>query len=150
VMVHAVPSAAWRFWTIASAFPAAPIRAIQMLFMDQAPDGRTGLRVRLYWAAKWLASPFALRRHGEWGNALTELVSFSGRAWRQYFTANGYKIAHEEHVPLFYTGYALFGRRLSLATRHRMASALGCACHVFVVSPADGAPYARPAVHADQ
>lgn len=136
VMVHAVPSAAWRFWTILSAFPAAPIRSAQMLFADQTPDGRTGLSARLYWAAKWLASPFALRRHGEWGNAITELHSFSRRAWRAYFKDNGYTIIHEGPVPLFYTGYSLFGRFLSLGSRHRLARLLGSACHVFVVNMA--------------
>lgn len=140
-MIHVVPSASWRFWTSLTAFPDAPLLVVRTILDPRIGAEKLGIASKFYtklWrAARRFASPFVFRRHGEWGNALTELRTFGRSAWRAYFVSQGYQILASGAVPLFYTGASLLGHRLTLEKRHVLSRKLGSACHVFVVKPLD-------------
>lgn len=143
-MVHIVPSASWRFWTSLTAFPDAPFLALRTLRDPRLRIGQMGKAsrslVRLHRASLRFLSPLAFRRHGEWGNAFTELRSFGRKAWCQYFFRQGYDILKAESVPLFYTGALLLDSRLTLGQRQSLSRWLGASCHLFVVSPQNANP----------
>jgi len=117
--IHLVPTHYWRFWSIVSAFPAAAQRAYA-LRPELLPRAGLSRAAMASVAAAWLAlarslvSPFVPRRHGEHGNALTELWSFHPAWWRRNFANNGYRIVHEAPGQLFYTGSMVVGLRWSI------------------------------------
>jgi|SRR5580658_309289 SAM-dependent methyltransferase len=135
--VHLVPSTAWRFWTNATHFPWLASRALKWRkpASEQEPDLSHSIerntRVQL------LVKALGLAPHGEDGSAVSELYRFSRKRWRGVFEAKDLKVIYEGDNSLFYTGHVLLPD-LPIATRRRLASALGAACHVFVVTRRGG------------
>lgn len=124
-MVHVMPTAAWRFWTLVAGFADLPAG------LRHAIGSRNGL-VAL---ARSVAGRIVPIRHGESGNAFTELLTFRIAAWRRRFERAGWRVIEARPMGLFYTGWMVFGPRLSFETRQGLASRLGSACAVFVVEP---------------
>ncbi|MFQ3622870.1 MAG: methyltransferase domain-containing protein, partial [Acetobacteraceae bacterium] len=123
--VHVMPTAAWRFWTTVSGFadiPAAWVGALR--------DGRGLPRLAYVTAVRTLPL-----RHGETGNAITELWTFRIAAWRKHFAAAGWQLRRAEPMGLFYTGWMLLGPRLTLDQRVALARLFGSATAVYVVEP---------------
>lgn len=140
--VHVVPTHIWRIWSIFTALPV----ALQRLYAMRAEllphalshDETKRIIAALARAARIMGSAVVQRRHGERGNIFSELRLFHPSWWRRNFATNGYRIRRQMPVGIFYTGGMLFGPKLSLERRERIASLLGSACELFVVEP-DGA-----------
>ena len=134
--LHVLPTASWRLWTSLSAFPAA-LQHVGALGRELGPHGAPTAaelrRLARVWrrAARHLGAPLVQRRHGERGSALSELWLFRPRWWRRNFRDNGFEVASERPMGLFYTGHMVFGARWPLERRARLARALGSACHLF-------------------
>lgn len=126
--IHVVPAAKWQFWTIVSGYPL----ALRSLVRSR----RLGA---LKSAAKQAVRALFPARHGERGNAYLELWYFSRRWWRRNFTENGFAIAEDRPLGLFYTGNAIFGARWPLDLRERLARRLGSVTHVYVLKLHDAA-----------
>lgn len=120
--IHALPTHGWRLWTTLSAFPT----ALQYVVDLSSKTPRAWLQM-----ARRLAAPFVQRRHGERGNAVSELWLFRPHTWRRAFRADGFEIVWDQPLGLFYTGNMTLGRHLPFAARRTMAKVLGSACHVF-------------------
>lgn len=123
--IHVLPTPAWRFWSMLTAYPAALLRVAAAL------RGDCGWSEALRYCGAAALQP----AHGERGHALTELWTFSPVWWRRHFARNGFTIIHDEPMGLFYTGAALFGPGLSFDHRVRLAGFLGSACHLFELKP---------------
>jgi SAM-dependent methyltransferase len=117
VAVHLLPSAGWRFWTNVAFYARLP---------KEVWDSHDTMRGRLYNLRRGLMPP----RHGERGNSLTELYTFSLRAWLKLFEAAGWTVERTGVNRLFYTGYDIFDSALPLRARRLMSYALGSACNV--------------------
>lgn len=137
--IHLMPSGAWRFWTNLGHYTEL-IQRLALLAPRLLPrcasraamsDVKSVLRLMLTTARHYAVVP----RHGEAGNALTEIWTFSAPRWRNHFVGQEFEI--EEAVPsgLFYTGHMVLGRRLSLNARQKMARILGSACVIYKVRP---------------
>lgn len=138
--VHAMPSASWRAWTSISGFvDLVPffIRQLTWLFTGKRPVSFE--TTRRPWPIAFIRGvgarilPLA---HGETGNALTELWSFSRFAWRRRFRAQKFEILEVRPMELFYTGQMVLGPLWPIAGRHRAARWLGSACILYRVRPA--------------
>lgn len=137
--VHVLPSTAWRFWTSVSAFPEMA-RSVGRMLPQLKPQGLTRnelQRLAGVWtqAAREFLRPFVPVRHGETGNALTELWTFSRTHWVRQFKRNGFDLEIVRPMGLFYTGYMYFGSAWDLETRQRLAKRLGSACNIYVMEP---------------
>lgn len=135
--VHLMPTGAWRFWTNVAhymelfqrLFGLAP-RLIPKGFSKHAlSDAMSVLRLMAGTAKHYAVVP----RHGETGNALSEIVTFSSRHWRKHFYSQHFAINEATPVGLFYTGHMVLGNWLSLNARQRLAKWLGSACVIYVV-----------------
>lgn len=138
--IHVMPSHTWRTWTILAHYPGlakllrdqlrsdSPTVGISAPFdeADRSP-GRVERIIRL--AGKAVFAD----RHGERGNRLTELWYFRPTWWRDNFERAGWIVEKAIPVPLFYTGYGLLGRKLSLRHREWLANFAGSASTCFVV-----------------
>lgn len=137
--VHAMPTGAWRFWTNLSGY-ADLLPSLLKGIPELRPRGiGPGEARRLAEATIRLARTIGGRilpqRHGETGNAVTELWTFGRRHWIEHFRAHGFEVMAVEPMGLFYTGHMVLGRRWSLAGRRRAARWLGCACVLYKVRP---------------
>lgn len=137
--VHIMPTGAWRFWTnlahytelfqclvglVPRLFPKGVSR--QALF-----DSASVLRLMAGTAKHYAIVP----RHGETGNAISEITTFSSRHWRQQFLDHLFTIDEATPAGLFYTGHMVLGSHLSLNTRQKLAKWLGSACVIYVIRP---------------
>jgi SAM-dependent methyltransferase len=140
--IHLMPTGAWRFWSNVSHY----VDLGQRLFSLALRLVPSGLSRRafsdtvnvLFVMARTVRHLAVVRRHGETGNAWTEIATFSKRHWLGHFRSQGFSV--EEAVPtgLFYTGYMVLGKRLPLAARQKLARYLGSACVIYIVRPVAG------------
>jgi len=137
--VHVMPTAVWRFWEgvahyveslqrcaalVVSLFP-------RRLRLGELQRSMGVLRELIQLCRRSAVAP----RHGETGNALTELWTFSRRHWVKHFRRHNFEIVLAEGMGLFYTGRMIFGKRWPLRSRARAASVLGSACILYKVKP---------------
>ena len=138
--VHLMPTGAWRFWTNVAHYTellqrlcALAPRLLPKGFSKNALlDAMSVLGLMASTAKHYAIVP----RHGESGNALSEIIIFSARHWRQHFRSQLFTIDEATAVGLFYTGHMVLGTRLSLRSRQKMSKWLGSACVIYVVRPA--------------
>ena len=163
--LHAMPTGTWSFWTIVSHYlstgqrliqgrratpPASPVHAganpgqgaggpwlrTRIHGVKQAARSAmcrmVGLGIRIFQGVRALWPP----RHGETGNAFTEIATFSRFWWLRHFRRHGYEILSVEPMGLFYTGYMLRGAKLPLPVRERCARWLGSSCILYKLRPA--------------
>ena len=72
--------------------------------------------------------------HGEHAtNALTEILCFRKSWWRNLFERTGWQVETVMPCPIFYTGRALMGKRISIPARHRIRRFLGGSSSLFVL-----------------
>jgi SAM-dependent methyltransferase len=133
--VHVVPTSAWRFWTIIASY-VEMVERIILEFGQCLPrsNHRHGLRLAIHNARGLLRHYAVVPRHGETGNALTELVSFSATRWHRHFRAHRLAVAVRRPMHLFYTGHLILGKRMPLSIRSVLARFAGSACMMWVVN----------------
>lgn len=141
IVVHLVPSATWRIHTLLAHYPwlvrAFLEAARSKLGRGDSKDARivasaAARRTLPQLASRVLFAP----RHGEKGNAFTEIWYFSRYRWNRLFNDTGWQIVSYRSSGLFYTGALLLNERLPVETRTRMSSSLGSACHLYVLRSA--------------
>lgn len=123
--VHVLPSASWRVWTNVTHYA--------HLFRHVA-GLRATPRAKFWYFRHGLVPP----RHGERGNALTEIRNFSRGAWLKFFEATGWVLVKSYPNRLFYTGYSILDSRLPLRARRWMSYAMGSACNVICLRKPGG------------
>ena len=138
--LHVLPTHTWRLWsTLASYLEAISFftSSLPRLFPQATPRAAERQRLREAWyrTARHTVGLCLPRRHGERGNVISELWLFHPRWWRRNFRDNGFAVVSDEPMGLFYTGEVLFGLRLGLAKRERLARVLGSSCHLFRLVP---------------
>lgn len=127
ICIHVIPTHSWRFWTSLTTVPA----LLEAVWLSVQNPTRKAFRQLVHQGYVMLRQP----RHGERGNALTELWTFNPKWWRHHFLQNEFEILAERNVGLFYTGESALGPHLSLSKRRWLAGFLGSACYVFKLSP---------------
>jgi SAM-dependent methyltransferase len=137
--IHVLPTHAWRFWTLLSGIPDALVCIVTSApdLVPRALPSKTELqRLAAAWqrCIRYVGGRLIPRRHGERGNAVSELWLFRPGWWRDCFRQDGFAVVRDEPMGLFYTGNMLAGPHLSIAQRRRMAGVFGSACHLFKLS----------------
>jgi len=117
--IHVLPTHGWRFWTSIAALPA----AFQAAFSKRDEPG-------FYRALRHAASA-ALRRHGERGNALSEMWYFHPRWWRHHFRNQGFDLLDDRPIGLFYTAQMVFGTSIPLEKRRKLSKMIGSSTQLY-------------------
>lgn len=135
--VHVMPTGAWRWWTNMASYVEACQRLapiVPRLFPRSLRRGQLGnVRHALREFTGTLRAYAVPPRHGEAGNALTEIYTFSRRWWLRELTRSGFTIDLAEPMGLFYTGHMVLGPRLPLPQRQRLSAVLGSACVLYKI-----------------
>ncbi len=140
--IHIMPNTNWRFWTNLTLYPDTMKRiyrktrkklanllvstATQSSHINQIPLKDKTTKKAL-WELLWPC------RHGEIGNAVTELYYFSRSRWTKLFKRYGWKVEQVLPNQLFYTGHLIFPY-LDLKRRAQLSSILGSVSYVYVMS----------------
>jgi ubiquinone/menaquinone biosynthesis C-methylase UbiE len=144
VAVHLVPSAAWRFWTIAGHYPWVAKAAAESLFAAHTPaTAAVATAVGRHSIAGLAARIVVPPRHGEVGNAFTELWHFSRYRWTPLFEKTGWVVTQRTTNQLFYSGHSLLGPSMGLQARRAVSRVLGSTCHLYVLRPHTDGHHAR-------
>jgi 2-polyprenyl-6-hydroxyphenyl methylase/3-demethylubiquinone-9 3-methyltransferase len=149
VMVHVLPTPAWRAWSSLTYYVrlAGEIRTLlrdairERSIPDAGARVRAEKRPRSWW--RW-SSYLVPQRHGERGNWLSELHLFSRSRWVREFSEAGLVVRDSAASGIFYTGESVFGDRLALPARRRLARALGSASRVYVLGIGHGESASDP------
>lgn len=143
--IHVMPTHVWRLWQTLTSYPDAFVylwSVLPQLVPQRWPRrpelGRLG--EAWYRCARYMVGHFLPRRHGERGNVISELWLFHPNWWRRHFRDNGYEVAEDRPMNLFYTGNMLLGAHVSVARRRQLADALGSACHLYKIVTRDPQP----------
>lgn len=136
--IHVLPTHAWRFWSILSSFVSALVY-LGAALRRTLPNSRDQRSVRRAWyeAARACGAAVLQPRHGERSFGFAELWLFHPWWWRRNFETNGFVLLYDKPMGLFYTGSMVFGARLSLERRVRLAQILGSSCHLYVMRLAE-------------
>ena len=137
--VHAIPTPAWRFWTFVAGVPSAiQAAAVTVPNLISPPAGltRRGAAVR---NLKTIAGGLLPIGHGTSREGISELWTFSSRAWSKTFLRYGWEVVEERPTGLFHTGHLLAGNQFSFAARRKLAGWLGSAAQIYIVRPTAGA-----------
>ncbi|MCU1500260.1 MAG: Methylase involved in ubiquinone/menaquinone biosynthesis [Acidimicrobiales bacterium] len=139
VCVHLMPTGAWRLWTNVAHYTEL-LQRLAGLAPRLWPRGLSRHALRDVLSVVGLMAGttkhyLIVPRHGETGNALSEIATFSARHWRQHFNRQNFQIDEVSGVGLFYTGHMVLGKHLALHARQRLAGILGSACVIYVVRP---------------
>jgi len=137
--VHVMPTGAWRLWTNVAHYVEL-LQRLVLLVPRVIPSAASKQALRdavgaLRQMAATAKSYAIVPRHGEHGNALSELATFSAHRWRKHFWQQRFVVEKVVPMGLFYTGHMVLGSRLPLRARRVLARILGSACAVYVVRP---------------
>jgi SAM-dependent methyltransferase len=138
-MVHVLPTTSWRFWTTIFAFPNA-IKEVIYYYLDGTYQHQRGSLPKRWFQhltliGRILLSPFRFPRHGETGNAITELFSYRKKAWIDMFARHNLTVKKTADCGLSYTGNMFFGSIISDTNRKTLSRFFGSATRLYVVVP---------------
>jgi SAM-dependent methyltransferase len=126
-MLHVLPTTSWRFWTTVFAFPNALKLVFSYTFWESARH------CDLPFLERSILSPWRLARHGETGNAVTELFSYRKRAWTNLFASNGFVVTDVRSCDLCYSGNMFFGSALPFKLRRMLSKIFGSATRLYIL-----------------
>jgi SAM-dependent methyltransferase len=137
ICVHVMPTGVWRFWTSLAHY-VEMIQQIGRVLPTLVPTSLTRrayheVLVALKSVGNLIIRYAVVPRHGESGNAITEVVTFSSGCWQSHFRREKFRIKKLIPIGIFYTGHMLLGARLSMASREFLARWLGSACVIYVM-----------------
>jgi SAM-dependent methyltransferase len=113
-IVHVMPTATWRLWTIVSHYPWKTL----------------GQKLR----AAFIPAP-----HGANANCLVELYRFSRFRWLKLFREAGFPDVHCYPNRLFYAGHRVLGSFLPIGARQILSRVFGSACLIYVMENREAA-----------
>jgi len=136
VVVHILPSSAWRFWTSLTHYVHLAKLVGRRFFRQGAGSNGSYSQVassKRDWGVL-IKRVFLDGPHGAYPNEFYELYAFSRSRWLDVFAAQGFEITSCFRNGLFYTGYAIFPR-LSMSRRRDVSRFLGSATWIYVMYP---------------
>ena len=129
VVVHILPSSAWRFWTSLTHYVHVAKRVGIRLFRRDATENGSYSQVtssKRNWGVL-IKRVFLDGPHGAYPNEFYELYAFSRYRWLHVFATHGFEMTSCFRNGLFYTGYAIFPR-LSMSMRRDLSRQICSLC----------------------
>lgn len=137
--LHIMPTGAWRLWTNVAHY----VELLQRLVLASPRLVPKGFNRAAFSAVRYAAIDMAktakhyrvVPRHGEVGNAFSEIFTFSVRHWLRHFRSEGLTVERHAPLRLFYTGHMVFGNWIPVKWRVPLSRLLGSACHAYRIRP---------------
>jgi SAM-dependent methyltransferase len=133
--IHVMPTTAWRFWTFVSGVANSAVTATRIPGSVIKPPAAKTRWQALTQSLRTIAAGLLPLGHGTSPEGISELYTFSRRAWLDTFAKYGFEVVEDRPMGLFYTGHMLFGERLPFSKRERLSDSLGSATRIYIVKP---------------
>jgi len=133
--IHVMPTPAWRFWTFVSGLGNSAVTATRLPAHLIKPPAQQSRWRALTQGLRTIAAGLLPLGHGTSAEGISELYTFSRRAWLNIFDKYGFDVVEDRPMGLFYTGNMLFGRQLSFSRRAQLSRSLGSATRIYIVKP---------------
>lgn len=136
IAIILLPTGTWRFWTNLTHYIYLFQIGLIFLFQNSNLSNKNQILIE---KSKKLSIEQKIRKiifsscHGACGNSISEIYYFSGFRWRRLFRSAGWIIVTHLKNNLFYSGYGILDRRISLTLRHYLSFILGSSSHIFVL-----------------
>ena len=127
--LHILPTPTWRLWTTTSHHTKIIIKIFNIISnrifqreperIFENPDTKGYSTIML--ALRILIPP----RHGERGNAFSEIFFYRKKWWKKAFEKAGWEVVETFPLQLFYTGNSVLGNKLSITKRCLLSKILG-------------------------
>jgi ubiquinone/menaquinone biosynthesis C-methylase UbiE len=144
IAVHIVPSGSWRFWMNIAHYPSIIKKLMDLILHKRSFTAKLEGHNVLHDHAvthpnniskiRLITKAIFPTRHGETGNALSEIFWFSRYKWSTIFRESGWGIVGVVPNRLFYTGSMIFGSKVSIQVRKYISYILGSSCHIFILA----------------
>ena len=121
--IYILPTSSWRFWTTISAYIA---------FFTKKNKHKQNI---INNSSNSFLDKLFLKRHGIRGNRFNELFYYRKNYWEYLFLNlhQGYEIK-TKNIKIFYTGFNIFGDKISLSLRSKISNFLGCSSRLYILS----------------
>ena len=143
IAIHILPTGTWRWWSNIAHYLFVTRAALLHFGLCRINEAEPAIAVatararanNTFWslAKKVLFPP----RHGESGNALSEIWLFSSLRWRRLFAKKGWMMERMISMQLFYTGYAVLATKLTIRQRTSLSHLLGSSTVAYVLRTTD-------------
>ena len=133
--IHVMPTPAWRLWTLVSGVGNSVVAATRIPYDLITPPAERSRWRALKHNLRTIAAGLLPLGHGTSPEAISELYTFSRRAWLNTFHKHGFAVVEDHPIGLFYTGHMLFGPHLAFSKRDELSRSLGSATRIYIVKP---------------
>jgi SAM-dependent methyltransferase len=133
--IHVMPTPSWRLWTFVSGVANAAVAATHLPWALIRPAAQQSRWQELKEHVRIIAAGLLPLGHGTSVEGISELYTFSRRAWLKTFRKYGFEVIEDRPLGLFYTGHMLLRDRLPFSRRHALARTLGSATRIYIVKP---------------
>jgi len=131
--VHVMPTPAWRLWTFVSGVANSAVAATHLPWALIKPAAQQSRLQALKGHLRMIAAGLLPLGHGTSPEGISELYTFSRRAWLNKFQKYGFEVIEDRPMGLFYTGHMLLRDRLPFSRRDKLARTLGSATRIYIV-----------------
>lgn len=136
MVVHILPTPAWRFWTSLTHYVHLARRVGRRFFCDDVTTSGSysgASSPNRDWGTL-LKRIFLDGPHGAYPNEFYELYAFKRSRWLHVFATHGFEVTNCFRNGLFYTGYEIFPQ-LSMSKRRGLSRFLGSATWIYIMRP---------------
>lgn len=133
--IHVMPTPAWRLWTFVSGWANSAVAVAHVPKDLIKPSNAEQRGSALKRDLRTFAAGLLPIGHGTSPEGLSELYTFSRRAWLNLFDKYGFDVVEDRPIGLFYTGNMLLGRRIGFTARDKLSRWLGSATRIYIVKP---------------
>jgi SAM-dependent methyltransferase len=141
ICIHILPSHYWRLWSIVVQYLILPIIILRrfkkfLKIVDRENKQaeisvvRSNKKNRL---VREIGNFIFPGKHGEQGNRFTEYFYFKPQSWLSFFRKYNWEIIDYFPLKIIYSGHSIFGGKLPVTTRMKIAKFLGSACFCYVI-----------------
>jgi SAM-dependent methyltransferase len=140
-IVHVMPTATWRLWTIVSHYPWVLKTLVTLRGKASGTPNLCALseRIAKKTLGQKLRAAFIPAPHGANANCLVELYRFSRFRWLKLFREAGFPDVHCYPNRLFYAGHRVLGSFLPIGARQILSRVFGSACLIYVMENREAA-----------
>lgn len=136
IAIHLMPTGTWRFWTILTHYIYISIFLFQIISSKLLKSNyKTNNHIKSKKLSKkeLLIKALIAQRHSEQGNLFSEIYYFSRYYWNKLFFSTKWKIIDYKTNGIYYSGYFVGAKFLSLKTRGFLSKIMGSSCHLYIL-----------------
>jgi len=135
IAIHVLPSGTWSLWSNMTYYLDKLKKIIKKVSSLKTIDKNNSIQTKDYEnrSKRTYLQMMLPSRHGERGNAFSEIYYFSKMFWYKSFIKADWSIVQVTNNNLLYTGNSFFSSILSISSRKILSNIFGASCNIFIL-----------------